>query len=311
VVTGADPSVVPAASATVAAPATAAAAGGAAPPASAGPSARGRHPIVRLWGQAGGVRLRLLGAAVVGALASGCAVALMATSAWLIARAAQQPPVLYLMVAVVSVRALGIGRGVLRYVERLISHDAAFRVLGGIRERFVAHLAVIAPAALPLWRRGDLLARTVDDVDDAGDAFLRGLLPLAGAALVGAGTIVLSFLILPAAGIALAGALAVACVLLPLLRARRSARIEGRSVQLRADRTRLVSELLDDLPELTVSGALPARLAELERIGPSTVGSRRARPGPVASRRRSPSPPWAPRCGWRRGSACPPSSRRT
>ena len=37
-----------------------------------------------------------------------------------------------------------------------------------------------------MWRRGDLLARTVDDVDDAGDAFLRGLLPLAGAALVGA-----------------------------------------------------------------------------------------------------------------------------
>ena len=51
-----------------------------------------------------------------------------------------------------------------------------------IRERLVAHLALIAPAGLPLWRKGDLLARTVDDVDDAGDAFLRGLLPLAGAA---------------------------------------------------------------------------------------------------------------------------------
>jgi thiol reductant ABC exporter CydC subunit len=241
--------------------------------------------VVRLWGQAQGVRLRLLGAAVVGALASGCAVALMATSAWLIARAAQQPPVLYLMVAVVSVRALGIGRGVLRYVERLISHDAAFRVLGGIRERFVAHLAVIAPAALPLWRRGDLLARTVDDVDDAGDAFLRGLLPLAGAALVGAGTIVLSFLILPAAGIALAVALAVACVVLPVLSARRSARVESRSVQLRADRTRLVSELLDDLPELTVSGALPARLGELDRIETEhrRVAAGTARAGGIAA----------------------------
>ncbi len=92
----------------------------------------------------------------------------MATSAWLIARAAQQPPVLYLMVAVVAVRAFGIGRGVLRYLERLVSHDAAFRVLGRIRENLVAHLALIAPAGLPLWRKGDLLARTVDDVDDAG-----------------------------------------------------------------------------------------------------------------------------------------------
>lgn len=245
----------------------------------------GRPPVVRLWGQARGVRARLIGAAVVGALASGCAVALMATSAWLIARAAQQPPVLYLMVAVVSVRALGIGRGVLRYVERLISHDAAFRVLGGIRERFVAHLAVIAPAALPLWRRGDLLARTVDDVDDAGDAFLRGLLPLAGAALVGAGTIVLSFLILPAAGIALALALLVACVLLPVVGGRRSARTESQTVQLRADRTRLVSDLLDDLPELTVSGALPARLAELDRIERATrrVAAGTARAGGIAA----------------------------
>ncbi|HEY7814327.1 MAG TPA: thiol reductant ABC exporter subunit CydC, partial [Nakamurella sp.] len=233
-------------------------------------------PVVRLWGQARGVRWRLVGAAVVGALAAGCAVGLMATSAWLIARAAQQPPVLYLMVAVVSVRALGIGRGVLRYAERLISHDAAFRVLGGIRERLVAHLAVIAPAALPMWRRGDLLARTVDDVDDAGDAFLRGLLPLAGAALVGAGTIVLSYLILPAAGIALAGALVVACVLVPVLTARRSARIEGRAVQLRAGRTRLVTELLDDLPELTVSDGLAGRLDELDRI---ELASRRVAAG--------------------------------
>src|SRR4029453_9478397 len=89
-------------------------------------AARNGSPLRRLWGQARGVRGRLLGAAVLGGPASGCAVALMATSAWLIARAAQQPPVLYLMVAVVAVRAFGIGRGVLRYLERLVSHDAAF-----------------------------------------------------------------------------------------------------------------------------------------------------------------------------------------
>lgn len=209
---------------------------------------------------------RLLGAAVLGGLASGCAVALMATSAWLIARAAQQPPVLYLMVAIVAVRTFGIGRGVLRYLERLVSHDAAFRVLGRIRQQLVAHLAAIAPAGLPLWRKGDLLARTVDDVDDAGDAFLRGLLPLAGALLVGGGTVVLAFLILPAAGIALAAALLVACVGAPLITARRSARIEREVVELRAARTRLVTEMLDELAELTVLGAMDARLAELAAI---------------------------------------------
>ena len=240
----------------------------------------GRAPLRRLWAQARGVRGRLLGAAVLGALASGCAVGLMATSAWLIARAAQQPPVLYLMVAIVAVRTFGIGRGVLRYLERLVSHDAAFRVLGQVRQKLVAHLAVIAPAGLPLWRKGDLLARTVDDVDDAGDAFLRGLLPLAAALLVGGGTVVLAFLILPAAGIALAAALVVACVVAPLITARRSARIEREVVALRATRTRLVTEMIDELAELTVLGAMDARLDELAAVETAsrrvTAGTARA-----------------------------------
>ena len=59
---------------------------------------------------------------------SGCGVALTATSAWLISAAALQPPVLTLMVAIVAVRAFGLGKGVLRYAERLVSHDAALRV---------------------------------------------------------------------------------------------------------------------------------------------------------------------------------------
>jgi len=227
---------------------------------------RSAPPLWRLWGAARGVRGRLLAAAVIGALASGCAVGLMATSAWLIARAAQQPPVLYLMVAIVAVRAFGIGRGAFRYLERVVSHDAAFRVLSRLRERLVAHLALIAPAGLPLWRKGDLLARTVDDVDDAGDAFLRGLLPLAGAALVSGGTLVLAFFLLPAAGIALAAALVLACVVAPLITARRDARIERDVVELRAHRTRLVTELIDDLAELTVLGAVDSRLAELDGI---------------------------------------------
>lgn len=226
----------------------------------------GASPLLRLWGQARGHHGRLVGAAVLGGLASGCAVALMATSAWLIARAAQQPPVLYLMVAVVAVRTFGIGRGVLRYLERLVSHDAAFRVLGTIRQRLVAHLADLAPAGLPMWRKGDLLARTVDDVDDAGDAFLRGLLPLGAAVLVCGGTVVLAFLILPLAGLALAVALVIACIAAPLITARRNARIEHAVVALRARRTQLVTEMLDELAELTVLDAMGSRLAELARL---------------------------------------------
>jgi len=80
-------------------------------------------------GAATAVRWRLLLAGALGVGAAGSAVALMATSAWLISRAAQHPPVLYLMVAIVAVRFFGIARGVLRYAERLVGHDAALRGL--------------------------------------------------------------------------------------------------------------------------------------------------------------------------------------
>src|SRR6187549_1693033 len=90
----------------------------------------------------GGLLLALLA----GVGAAGAAVGLMATSAWLISRAALHPPVLRLVVAIVAVRAFGIGRGVLRYVERLAGHDAAFRVLGELRVRTYRRLERLAPA---------------------------------------------------------------------------------------------------------------------------------------------------------------------
>lgn len=219
-----------------------------------------------LFDAAAGVRSRLLGAIVLGALASGCGVALMATSAWLIARAAQHPPVLYLMVAVVAVRTFGLGRGALRYAERLVSHDAAFRLLSHLRQALMAHLADIAPGRLQLWRRGDLLTRLVTDVDDVGNAYLRGLLPLAVALVVGGGTVALAAAILPAAGLALAVALLLTCLLGPVAAARRGARTESAVVALRARRDALLSDLLDDLTDLTLGDLLAVRMQELTDV---------------------------------------------
>ena len=78
-----------------------------------------------------GGRLTLAGAA--GTMAAVCSIGLLATSAWLISRASQHPPVLYLMIPVAAVQAFGIGRGVFRYAERLAGHDAALRVLARLR----------------------------------------------------------------------------------------------------------------------------------------------------------------------------------
>lgn len=209
---------------------------------------------------------RMVGAVLVGALATACSVALMAVSAYLIARAAQQPPVMYLMVATVAVRTFGIGRAVLRWVERVLSHDTAFRLLGRLRERILAKLADLAPTGLPFWRRGDLMSRLLADVDDVGEWYLRVVLPIAGSVLVSGGAIVLLTVLLPVAGLVLAGALIVAMVLAPLLDARRAGRAERDWVAARSDRAELVGRMVDDLTDLSIRGATADRLAELAVI---------------------------------------------
>ncbi|WP_433716352.1 ATP-binding cassette domain-containing protein [Nocardia sp. CA-084685] len=76
-----------------------------------------------------------------GALALGSGLGLAALAAWLIARAWEMPPVLDLSVAVVAVRALGISRGLCRYLERLATHDVALRAMTTARTTVYRTLA--------------------------------------------------------------------------------------------------------------------------------------------------------------------------
>ena len=102
---------------------------------SAAPGGR-RSPPRRACGRPPARRRgRLALALLLGASRSASAVGLMATSGWLISRASEQPPVLYLMVAVTATRAFGIGRAVFRYAERLVSHDAVLRMLAETARR--------------------------------------------------------------------------------------------------------------------------------------------------------------------------------
>src|SRR5659263_653438 len=139
---------------------------------------------------------RLALSVVAGAAAVASSVGLMAVSAWLISRAAQHPPVLDLAVAVVAIRTFGIGRGIFRYAERLISHDAACRVLADLRVRVYTRLEPLAPAGLADFRSGDLLSRLVADVDGSAVVLAWALLPGAGAVL--AATLLLAGVAVPA-----------------------------------------------------------------------------------------------------------------
>jgi ATP-binding cassette subfamily C protein CydC len=228
---------------------------------------------------------RTLLAVLTGTLALGCAVGLMATSAWLISRAAEHPPVLYLQVAVVATRAFGIGRGVLRYVERLVSHDVALRGVAALRERLYRRLAAADPVLVAGLRPGDLLARVGTDVDALADLIVRSLLPFAVALAAAVASAVLVAALLPPAGLVVAAGLIGAAVAVPWLAATAARWAEREAADARAETSAEVLSLLDGVAELTVAGAVGRRLARLGELD-AALGrrlDRAARPAAAAA----------------------------
>jgi ATP-binding cassette subfamily C protein CydCD len=224
-----------------------------------------RGVLARVRRISGPRRGRVLLALLLGSLALGSAVGLMATSGWLISRASQQPPVLYLMVAVTATRAFGIGRAVFRYAERLVSHDAVLRMLADTRVAVFRRLERLAPAGLRTARRGDLLTRLVADVDELQDYWLRWLLPASVAVTVSAASVGFTAWLLPEAGAALAAGLLAAGVGVPLVTATAARRTERRLAPARGTLATRVTDLLTGTAELTVAGVLPARTEAARR----------------------------------------------
>ena len=149
-------------------------------------------------------------AGLIGALAFACGVALTATSGWLIVRASQRPIVLTLLTAIVAVRTFGIGRPVFRYVERLVSHNAALADLTERRTAAYRQLLPLTPARLGTRRRADLLSGVVRDLDDEVDIQVRVIVPLITTVGAAAVALVATFLIHPPAGFVMLGFIVVA-----------------------------------------------------------------------------------------------------
>src|SRR5690606_41549027 len=155
-------------------------------------------------------RGRLGVAAAVGGLATASGVALTATSGWLIVQASYQPVVLTLMVAIVGVRAFGLARPLLRYAERVTSHDVALEGLARDRTDAYRRLIPLTPARLGRRSRGDLLTAVVRDLDDIADEQVRALVPawdtaiasLVAAAVIGAFLPLAGLIVAVGAGVA-------------------------------------------------------------------------------------------------------------
>jgi ATP-binding cassette subfamily C protein CydC len=212
------------------------------------------------------MRGRLLLAVLAGAAGCGCGVALLAVSGFLLARASQHPNIVAISIAVVAVRALSVGRGLFRYLERLCSHDVAFRVLADVQVAIYRRLERLAPAGLAAFRSGDMLTRLISDVDATQDLFIRGIVPPLAAALAGAGAATAVLLILaPAAGVLAAGVLAAgllaAGVLVPLVTAASARQAARRAAPARGELGAAVTDLLSGAAELHAFGATEAGLA--------------------------------------------------
>ena len=215
-------------------------------------SAALRRCISMLQVSRSGFALSLL----LGVTALGAAIALGGTAAWLIARASQQPPVLYLTVAATSVRLFGVSRALARYLSRLASHKVALTGMDNLRNNLYDELATAPGTKLSTLRRGDLMTRAGADVDEVGNVVVKTLLPALVAAIVGVGTVGVITIISPAAGLILAFSLVVSGVVAPALIARSVRMAESQGAEARTDIAATSLAILEGATELSMAGTL-------------------------------------------------------
>ncbi|MEV5981391.1 thiol reductant ABC exporter subunit CydC [Streptomyces sp. NPDC052114] len=233
------------------------------------------HPTLRLLRHLLPHWRRLLPAALASAGSELAAATLMATAAWLITRAAEQPPIASVTFAIVAVRALALGRGALRYADRLLGHDGVLRAVAGFRTRVYEALVPLAPAGTPAFRGGDLLTRLVADVDAAQNLLLRVLIPGAAACAVAVAATATAAALLPQAGLLLGLLLAVAGLLVPATVLTVSRHTERRARTAHAELAALTVDVTRGAADLAACGArdrtherarrTAARIAALER----------------------------------------------
>ncbi|MGN9839915.1 amino acid ABC transporter ATP-binding/permease protein [Nonomuraea sp. H19] len=196
--------------------------------------------------------MRLVWAVLAGAAADLAGLGLIAAAAWLITRAAEQPPLAALSVAIVATRAFATSKGVFRYAERLTGHDVALRAQAGTRENL--YRALIPPQQ-PRHGGADLLSRMVDDTEAVQDLLVRCLLPAAAAAIAGLAAVVIGLTILPVAALVLVAGLVVAGVLLPASTAAAARRWSARIAPARARLAARVADLVHGSADLAAYGA--------------------------------------------------------
>jgi ATP-binding cassette subfamily C protein CydC len=214
-------------------------------------------PLLRILSLWSGRWPWLLAGALVALASMAAGVALMAVSGALVAAALGGA----LLAAPLLLRVLGPSRVVLRYLERLLTHDATFRALADLRVWFFRGLAARTAGGLGFLRAGDVLSRLVNDVEALDGLYLRILLPLAGAALLLPVLLVLIGRAEPALAVVVGVLFVAASFVLPALAARIAAAAGGRLATTTAALRIAALDTLTGLREVRSFGAEGRMLA--------------------------------------------------
>ena len=183
-------------------------------------------------------------------LTIGSSVGLMAMSAYLISKAALATDVADLALAITSVRLFAILRAVFRYLERYFSHTATLRILTQLRVWFYSAIEPLAPARLMQYRSGDLLTRSVADIETLENFYIRVVVPPLAAACV----LILACVILGSFDESLALALLIFLLLtgvaLPVTMRRLGNKPSGQLIATRAELNALLVDEIQGLADL-------------------------------------------------------------
>ncbi len=174
-----------------------------------------------------------------------------------------------------AIRALAIIRTVGRYLERLITHGAALRLLSELRVWLFLKFAPLAPGVLERYSTGELAARLRGDIDSLENLYIRVIAPLAGGAVaILAATLFVACWSASAAG-ALLFFLSLSGLLLPLL-ARRLAEPHGRrTASLSGELRRVVTDGISGGDELILLGAVDMHVKKVAELSATLVAEQK------------------------------------
>jgi len=168
------------------------------------------------------------------------------------------------MLPAAGVRGTAITRTAGRYFERLVSHDATFRVLQHLRVTTFSKLLPLSPAGLARYRQGELLNRVVADVDTLDHLYLRVISPLVGA-LVVIVVVTLGLCLLDVnIALVLGGIMLLTLFLLPPLFYRAGKPTGENLTRLRGEYRQQLTGWLQGQAELTIFGASRRYRAQME-----------------------------------------------